>query len=216
MASKKSSPKTVRGQRRYEEIIEAATEVFLERGYAGASIDAVVARAGGSKETLYSLFGNKAGLLVAMLEQRAESLRQAIVTDQDDSDIETLLTALARRYLSTLLEPRLMALFRLVCSEAMRHPQIGDLVYRSGAERQAQMLATRLSAWNGRGSMDVPEPLRMAELFFAMLRGNLQMRLLLNPTAVGMPSEVNEHADYVVKNFLRMCNWVGGSADPSP
>src|SRR5690348_14786308 len=55
----------VRGQA----IINAATEVFLERGYAEASVDAIVERAGGSKATVYAMFGNKEGLFEAAITQ---------------------------------------------------------------------------------------------------------------------------------------------------
>jgi AcrR family transcriptional regulator len=39
--------------------------VFLEHGYAGATIELVVARAGASKATVYSFFGDKEGLFTA-------------------------------------------------------------------------------------------------------------------------------------------------------
>ena len=44
---------------RRKAILAAARDVFLERGYANSSIDAVVERSGGSKATVYQLFGNK-------------------------------------------------------------------------------------------------------------------------------------------------------------
>src|SRR5258708_28499552 len=47
---------------RRQAILEAAREVFLERGYGDSTVDAVVERAGGSKATVYALFGNKEGL----------------------------------------------------------------------------------------------------------------------------------------------------------
>lgn len=43
-----------RGEFRRAQIIEAATQVFLENGYGGATIDLVVARAGASKASIYS------------------------------------------------------------------------------------------------------------------------------------------------------------------
>ncbi|MBV8884138.1 MAG: helix-turn-helix transcriptional regulator [Chroococcidiopsidaceae cyanobacterium CP_BM_RX_35] len=41
---------------RNEAILEAATAVFLEQGFARASTDEIARRAGASKQTLYSLY----------------------------------------------------------------------------------------------------------------------------------------------------------------
>ena len=53
-------------------MIEAAESLFLEQGYDATSLAAVVKRSGGSLATLYELFGNKQGLLRAIIELRDE------------------------------------------------------------------------------------------------------------------------------------------------
>jgi AcrR family transcriptional regulator len=57
------------GVRRREEIVQAATDVFGEFGYAGGSIRAIAARVGVSPATLLQHFGSKEGLLLAVLEE---------------------------------------------------------------------------------------------------------------------------------------------------
>ena len=57
------------------QISAAARAVFLERGYAGASMDAVTAAAGVSKQTLYSYFPSKALLFRDFLDQELGQLR---------------------------------------------------------------------------------------------------------------------------------------------
>ncbi|MGN8545824.1 TetR/AcrR family transcriptional regulator [Bradyrhizobium sp. 13971] len=59
---------------RRAEFLEAATEVFFRSGFAGASVDEVIAKVGGSKRTIYSYFGNKEQLfatIVGEISQRA-------------------------------------------------------------------------------------------------------------------------------------------------
>src|SRR5258707_12372242 len=63
-----------RGEVRRSQILDAATEVFLENGYGGATIDLVVERAGASKATVYSFFGGKDGLFPSIVEERAERI----------------------------------------------------------------------------------------------------------------------------------------------
>nr|WP_280043235.1 helix-turn-helix domain-containing protein [Pseudomonas sp. Hg5Tf]MDH2561210.1 helix-turn-helix domain containing protein [Pseudomonas sp. Hg5Tf] len=57
-----------------QNILMAATEMFLEEGYAGVSVDAIIARIGGSKRTLYAYFGGKEGLFAAIVAQLCEDI----------------------------------------------------------------------------------------------------------------------------------------------
>lgn len=50
------------------DVLAAAHEVFLERGYAKATLSAIAEAAGVVVETLYRLFGGKAGLFQAVVE----------------------------------------------------------------------------------------------------------------------------------------------------
>src|SRR5258708_3587365 len=54
--------------------LEAATAVFLEKGYANATLDDIIARSGGSRQTLYSLFGGKQGLFEALIAEHCDKL----------------------------------------------------------------------------------------------------------------------------------------------
>ena len=56
--------------RNREEVLAAARRVFLERGYAGASLDTIADEAGFSKGVVYSQFRSKGDLFLALLEQR--------------------------------------------------------------------------------------------------------------------------------------------------
>ncbi len=54
-------------------VLGAARRVFLDRGYAGASVDAIADEAGFSIGVVYSQFGSKADLFFALLDRRIES-----------------------------------------------------------------------------------------------------------------------------------------------
>jgi AcrR family transcriptional regulator len=57
-------------ERNHAMVLDAARRVFLERGYAGATIDAIAEEAGFSKGVVYSQFAGKPDLFLALLEQR--------------------------------------------------------------------------------------------------------------------------------------------------
>ena len=59
-------------ERNRERVLDAAREVFLERGYAGATLEAIAEAAGFSKGVVYSQFAGKPDLFLALLERRID------------------------------------------------------------------------------------------------------------------------------------------------
>lgn len=83
MPVKTTRPRTRRAEKTAQtgqRIVDAATALFLARGYAAATLDAIAERADVAVETVYKRFGNKAALLDAILEP-------AIVGFPDGHDI---------------------------------------------------------------------------------------------------------------------------------
>jgi AcrR family transcriptional regulator len=57
-------------ERNRELVLDAARRVFLERGYAGATLEAIAEEAGFSKGVVYSQFAGKSDLFLALLQRR--------------------------------------------------------------------------------------------------------------------------------------------------
>ncbi len=75
MASKTRIKRAYNSNRRKEQalqtkrqIIEAARDLFIERGYAGATIDAIAQEAGVAAETVYAAFGSKHAILSKLFD----------------------------------------------------------------------------------------------------------------------------------------------------
>lgn len=60
-------------------ILEAAAELFAERGVEHVSMDDVAHRAGVGKGTLYRRFGDKAGLALALLDEQDRVLQEQMI-----------------------------------------------------------------------------------------------------------------------------------------
>ena len=61
-------------------VLEAAAELFARHGVESVSMDAIAAAAGVGKGTLFRRFGDKAGLAVALLDERERDLQDAILS----------------------------------------------------------------------------------------------------------------------------------------
>lgn len=65
-------------------ILDAAEEVFGERGFAAARVQDVAARAGLAVGTIYNHFGQKEDILLALLEERTKGFLDAFAAAPDD------------------------------------------------------------------------------------------------------------------------------------
>jgi AcrR family transcriptional regulator len=115
-----------------ETILQGAVRVFLQRGYAGTSMDRVAAEAGVSKQTIYSHFQDKEGLFRALMERMTIRRFQAVFhTATLQGEPEVLLRQFAETYLNKIVDEEYVALFRVIFAESSRFPELAKLYGRT-------------------------------------------------------------------------------------
>jgi AcrR family transcriptional regulator len=207
-APRRSRP---RGETRRAQILDAATAVFLEHGYASATIDLVVARAGASKATIYSFFGGKEGLLTALIEERAERILAGFPDiETEHVDVRAALTGIARRYMDVAMSPDAIGLYRLILAEGPRFPELAANLYRVGQDRVTASLAKALRTWTARGHISVDDPDRLATQFFDLVRGELHLRAVTGLTPDDVAEAVASNIDHAVRTYWRAVGASGG------
>lgn len=72
-------------------ILEAATEMFLETGYARTSMNAIAEKAGVAPDTIYAAFGSKVRVLTALLDKRLVP-EGAVASVRDRPDVQAIRT----------------------------------------------------------------------------------------------------------------------------
>ena len=118
---------------RREQIIEAATRVFAEKGFRRATTREVAREAGVSEGTIYNYFEDKDALLMAILdrlnetERRAEDFKEGMATD-----FPGFLEEYLRRRMSLIWENR--EVFRVVLSEMLVNAELRELYLRRVVE----------------------------------------------------------------------------------
>jgi len=118
---------------RRDAILDIASEIFLERGYAGTSMTVIAHAVGGSKGTLYKYFSSKKDVFAAIvLKLISDQFKPAVARVAEDASINCRLLQLARCHLTLALSPRTAAIRRLILSEASRHPELGVLFFEIG------------------------------------------------------------------------------------
>jgi len=143
-------PKNADGQRTRQAILDAALELFADKGYFGTSLRDVATAVGVRESALYNYFKSKEALFDALILAHEHSKTERMASLADEGPIvdgRALLERLAIGSLEGFLDPREQMLFRLLMSDGIRLAKTGrfNLHERlgSGPERM-QALMRRL------------------------------------------------------------------------
>jgi TetR/AcrR family transcriptional regulator, mexJK operon transcriptional repressor len=192
---------------RREAFVEAATAAFLEKGYANTTLDDIIARSGGSRQTLYALFGGKKGLFEALMTERCSQIFSAWEKESDllDRPPEHVLVEVGIRYLEAVTAPDALGVFRLVVAECMAMKELAEQFWETGPGRSRAVLADYFEQQVRRGTLLLADPERAAHQFWGMLLGNLHMQCLLGLRPAPDRAEIEGHVRTAVARFLDGC-----------
>ncbi|HEX4490148.1 MAG TPA: TetR/AcrR family transcriptional regulator [Acidimicrobiia bacterium] len=115
-----------------EAILRAALDEYAERGYEALSVDAVAARAGVSKATIYRRHDSKTDLVLAAAAALVEESWQPPASD----DLRTILRGVLDK-LHALFGSEHGRAARMLVADAQSHPELADEFHRLVAERRA-------------------------------------------------------------------------------
>ncbi|MGF1628446.1 MAG: TetR/AcrR family transcriptional regulator [Kiloniellaceae bacterium] len=205
MAITAEKPGPTRSEYKHRAIQQAGTDVFLELGYEAATMDLIAAKAGVSKQTVYNHFQSKDGLFKATIADLTSTLMEPLgLRDPATSTPERLLGSLAQEFLTLMLQPSSLALYRLIVAESPRLPELGAEIYAVGAGRMLATLADYLARETRTGRLRVTDPQLAAEQFVGMLTGRLQLRALLGVCPAPDEAELKQRAEHAVACFLAL------------
>lgn len=132
-----------RKEARPEEIVAAALEEFVERGFVATRLQDVARRAGVTKGTVYLYFKNKEALFKAVVRQtivpviaHGESVAETFAGSARD-----LLERLVREYWRLVYETALAGIPKLMMAEAANFPQLARFYYEEVVTRGHRLLA---------------------------------------------------------------------------
>lgn len=179
------------------QIILAASQLFLRDGYTKTSLDAVSQLAKVSKQTVYSHFDNKDALLKAVIELKVTQYQlDHTVTSIESDHISSCLTSLGEQFMALLCDSDVIAMYKLIISESDTNPTIAALFYEAGPQAVIDSLTEYLITVShqkiapGRAN-------ELAVMFFNSLKGEHYMQRLM-----GLPVSMNNSPKTFVKNAV--------------
>lgn len=184
-----------------EQIIDAAREVLLSRGYRHFSLRKIAGEIGVSATSIYLHFENKDDLVHSLIDEAIEHLNtrlQASVLQGDDP--VTKLEALAREYVSFALEhPREYQVIYLVSSEEMtRYPREKFRRARKGYDIVTSVLQEGVEA----GIIAEEKPRMAAYTFWAQLHGVMSVVLSKRlDTRIDQNEFIEEAINHIIQGY---------------
>ena len=149
-------------EERPRQILEAALDVFGERGLAGARLDDIARHAGVSKGTIYLYFPNKEELFREVVRAIVvDRLRQAAADAGDDNPVEELKRYL-RAHWNFVRSPEFQTIQKLVTSELHNFPDLAEFYGREVVKPANELIAAKIRRGIERGDFRRVDPILAA------------------------------------------------------
>ncbi len=189
-------------QRRQEELLERALEMFSHGGFELTTIDAIASSLNMTKRTIYARYKDKGALFEAAVKRAidrwyipVETLRQA-----DTGDLEETLIAIARIRVDNNLSPEGVRLQRIVTSEAYRFPEVYRK-YEAVSQTVIHYVTELLEKYRRSEPGDWFEDTGLAaSTFLTIVNTPARQKLLFGRTTP--PEEVGRFIEKTVRLFL--------------
>jgi TetR/AcrR family transcriptional regulator, regulator of autoinduction and epiphytic fitness len=186
-------------------ITDAALAEFMRRGYTGASVDTIAARASVSKPTIYSHFGTKERLFLAVIGGYLRDSYADLVfrADRiaDAPDLRATLIDFLGTWTGIVLGDDLMTLRRLVIGEVDRFPQLGQVWAQINVANDENLLRAFEDLF-ARGTLDITHPRRAVRQLIAMTVGAAQLVRTFRPAYEFADGELEDLIQSGVDVFL--------------
>lgn len=174
-----TAPRQRRKEARPQELLDAALELFVEKGFAATRSEEVAARAGVSKGTLYLYYPSKEELLKAVIRDNisTEIAEGVDIVRGFEGPTTELLPFLVREWWRRIGETKASGICKIVVAEVRNFPDIAQFYLEEVIEPAERMLGSVVQRGIDRGEFR-PVPVReavhalMAPVLFIMLHKN--------------------------------------------
>lgn len=165
--------------RRRRAIVDAARALFAEQGFDNTTLGAIVARSGGSLATIYKLFGNKEGLLEAVIFESPNSGEAIIVSaEAAGGSPADILYRIGAGLQCHLLDAESISLVRIVVARSMADRDFAELFFERTVSRTRAALQRLFARWRERGIAMNRSPEFLAELFLDLFVSDMHVEAI--------------------------------------
>lgn len=184
---------------RPQEIIEAAIDEFVAKGYANAKLADIARRAGVVKGTIYRYFETKADVFRAVARHLVTEHLSTIenASSSADNDVTTVLPMILSQVADRMSDPRVPGIVRMVLVEGRTFPDLAAVWHDEVIGKVAAFLTANIQRGQSTGSIRKGDPaLMLFSIMGPMLLGVLFRDTFPDsPLAPDLNALAAQHAD---------------------
>jgi TetR/AcrR family transcriptional repressor of mexJK operon len=184
-------------------ILTAAQQLFFQHGFDETSLEMIINEAGGSRRSIYNEFGNKQGLLLAVIQKQVCLQAQTLTAINRALSPAEALNDVCCKFVQGMLSVTLRSLFRLVVQQAVKLPEVGEIIYQKGPMTAVLPLVDYLNHLVEENILQIEDSLFSAQMLLEMAKGPLYTRTLLLPHKDVSDEEIKQQVHRVVEIFLK-------------
>ena len=191
---------------RQREVLDAALRLLIRDG-GRLTMSALAAEANCSKETLYRWYGDRAGLLNAIVRWQAAQVRVEALSGAriDRAALATRLKQFASDWLRVVSSERSLALNRLAIGQAGDDGgDLGAMVLANGRFALGQRLKPVLEAARAAGLLKFDSAEEAFRSFFGLVARDVHIRLLLGERVKLDRAAIAAEAQRAADQFLKL------------
>lgn len=188
------------------QILSGAREVFLERGFDGASMGDIARVAGVSKGTLYVYFKDKVDLFTALVQTQCNATAERVFLLDPEGEVGESLRKVGLSYVEMMIRPENIATLRTVIAIGGKFPEISCEFFASGPKQGTRRLAAFLKTNVERGFLAIEDSdlETAASQFLALCKEAVTLPILMGATETPDIPHREKVVSQAVKFFLKV------------
>lgn len=188
----KKPPGRPRSAQSHQAILQAALELLAEVGFAAMSMDAIAARAGVGKTTIYRRYASKEELVADVIE----SIREEIVIP-DTGNLQSDINILIQNAAQITLSPVGRQTVAMIISSASSNPQFAQIYWTKYLQPRRKAFAVVLERAKARNEIQADLD---SDLIFDTMSGIMLYALIFQPTSESWTTYVRRALNLLFRN----------------
>ena len=195
-----------------DRILQAALQVFIDRGYEGASIDEIAEVASAGKPSIYARFTNKETLFREVVLRWAQRSGEMVGSATSGSILERFQSA-GVLIVQRAIRAETIGLVRSVIGEATRHPDLATTIHyamRAHGTATSMKLVAELAEAEGLRSLPALAPANIeatTRYFIDLVLLPMLISSLFHADLAPIKAQMEDHAREAASFFLRGCGY---------
>ena len=187
-----------------EAIIDAAYDLFLDRGIAATPMDLVAERAGVSKMTVYANFRDKPTLLAAVFDHRRKTVRLPDLPVGSNLNLSLeRLAEFGELIVSELTRPEVVRETRVMAECAADQSRLANVFYTAGRGELLKRVAAFLKELTERGVLAIDDPELAADQLIGAWIGMTELRQSLGVAGPPSSNAIAKRVRYAIDTLVR-------------